>query len=383
MRSAWTRLAAAAFVAVVALYVPAHLVAQPGPAGVLRSPDLPTQAAIRAYWTPARLASARPRELPTRARPAPGGPAAPLTGPGTFTEGNEPGRSPGIPRRLPDALRGEPTPLSHTAFTYPYPFNRYQVFPITVSPFAVYQNFPFRTIGKLFFTLSGINYVCSASSVTSGSGGNESLVWTAGHCVHEGGPGGTFATNVLFIPAYRDGAQPYGAWTAHTLFTTTEWANSSNFRQDLGIIVVNRRPGDLARLGSVVGTLGLATGVTDHQHHHIFGYPAAAQTVWPFTGFNGNRMWGCQSSAARRATEVMGMGPAPVAVGCDMTGGSSGGPWVMGFNEGYSFGWHVNGGFLNGNTSFRYTNEQRALYGPYFGNEALTLWDAARTTAVP
>jgi V8-like Glu-specific endopeptidase len=383
MRSAWTWFVVAAIVAVVALYAPLPLGAQTPPSGVVRGPGLATPAAIRAYWTAGRLNAARPRELPARVRPPVGGPATPLTGIGTFTEGNEPGRAPGVPRRLPEALRGEATPLSHTAFTYPYPFNRYQVFPITVTPFAVYQNFPFRTIGKLFFTLAGVNYVCSASSVTSGSGGNQSLVWTAGHCVHEGGPGGTFATNVLFVPAYRDGAQPFGSWTAHMLFTSAGWANNSNLRVDFGVIVVNRRSSDGATLGSVVGTLGIATGVTDHQHYHVFGYPAARQTVWPGTAFNGNRMWGCQSSAARRVTEEPGSGPAPVAVGCDMTGGSSGGPWIMGLNDGYSMGWHVNGGFLNGNVSYRYSNEPRALNGPYFGSEAFDLWNAARTAPVP
>ncbi len=60
--------------------------------------------------------------------------------------------------------------------------------------------------GKVFFTDNGVNYVCSGSAIT---GTNESVVWTAGHCVYEG-PGGFF-TNFMFVPAYRDGAAPYGA----------------------------------------------------------------------------------------------------------------------------------------------------------------------------
>ena len=66
-----------------------------------------------------------------------------------------------------------------------------------------------RTTGKVFFTLGGVNYQCSGSSVVAGS---ESLVQTAGHCLNEGP--GEFATNVVFIPQYRDGAAPFGQFTA-------------------------------------------------------------------------------------------------------------------------------------------------------------------------
>ena len=78
-----------------------------------------------------------------------------------------------------------------------YPFTRYE--PATYNP----------AHGKVFFTDSGVNYVCSGTALTSG---NKSVVWTAGHCVNEGP--GAYYTNWAFVPAYKDGARPYGTWAA-------------------------------------------------------------------------------------------------------------------------------------------------------------------------
>lgn len=383
------RLVVTALIALLLIAAPPGLPvlnAQGPSGGMIVSPQMATAKAVLAYWTPARMAAAIPRDLPTLSVSLKGarGPVIPPTGQPVFAPGNEPGFAPGPAVRAPAKVQGGTPETLVDAFSYPYPFNRYQVFPITVTPFAIYQNYPFRTHGKLFFTLGTSDYVCSATSVTSGEGGNQSVVWTAGHCVHAGS-GGAFATNVVFVPAYRDGAAPFGSWTAYTLYTLVEWATNGNLKQDLGAVVVRRRVSDGARLGNVVGTLGLATSLTDYQMYHSFGYPAATQSVWPYTAFNGNRMWSCQAPAARRVTEYhpSGAGPAPVAMGCDMTGGCSGGAWIMGFNVNYSFGWHVNGGYINGLNSWRWTGEPRAMHSPYHGTEALALWSTARVHSVP
>jgi hypothetical protein len=73
------------------------------------------------------------------------------------------------------------------------PFTRYE--PTTYNP----------AHGKVFFSDGSANYVCSGTALTSG---NESVVWTAGHCVNEG-PGG-FYTNWAFVPAYKDGTARTG-----------------------------------------------------------------------------------------------------------------------------------------------------------------------------
>jgi hypothetical protein len=66
-----------------------------------------------------------------------------------------------------------------------------------------YTSFPIRTNGKVFFTDDGLNYVCSGTALLSG---NKSVVWTAGHCVHDGAS--NFHTNWAFVPGYADGSSP-------------------------------------------------------------------------------------------------------------------------------------------------------------------------------
>ena len=76
---------------------------------------------------------------------------------------------------------------------------------------------PVKHIGKVFFTLGGANYVCSANSVSSR---NKSTVSTAGHCVFDGP--GAVATKFIFVPAYVNGPAPYGKWTANALYAASE-----------------------------------------------------------------------------------------------------------------------------------------------------------------
>lgn len=88
---------------------------------------------------------------------------------------------------------------------------------------------PVATIGKVFFTLGGSNYVCSGTATSSA---NRDVVTTAGHCLNEGP--GAFATNWAFVPAYDKGSRPYGTWTARDLVTTSAWANQGDINYDGG-----------------------------------------------------------------------------------------------------------------------------------------------------
>ena len=101
-------------------------------------------------------------------------------------------------------------------------------------PFTRYEPSPYNAAhGKVFFSDGAANYVCSGTALNSG---NQSVVWTAGHCVNEG-PGG-FYTNWVFVPGYKDGAAPYGTWAAENLLTTSGWGNGGDFGVDLGAAVV-------------------------------------------------------------------------------------------------------------------------------------------------
>jgi V8-like Glu-specific endopeptidase len=216
-----------------------------------------------------------------------------------------------------------------------YPFTRYE--PGTYNP----------AHGKVFFSDGAANYVCSGTALTSG---NESVVWTAGHCVNEG-PGG-FYTNWAFVPAYKDGARPYGTWTARELLTTSAWGNGGDFGYDLGAAVVNTSGG--ATLTDTVGSRGIAFNQAAEQHYGSHGYPAAPP-------FSGGRMFICEADLGTRDTSA---DPPTMGIGCDMTGGSSGGGWVVG-NDVLS----VN--------SYGYTTQPNVMYGPYQGSVAQQLYTSA------
>lgn len=70
---------------------------------------------------------------------------------------------------------------------------------------------PLRTHGVLFFSDALGDYGCSGTLVNSD---NKSVVWTAAHCVYGDG---AYFTNMVFIPGYEEGRQPYGQWEAASL----------------------------------------------------------------------------------------------------------------------------------------------------------------------
>jgi hypothetical protein len=215
-------------------------------------------------------------------------------------------------------------------------------------PFTRYEPNPYPPMhGKVFFSDGVFNYVCSGTALTSG---NESVVWTAGHCVHQGP--GTFYTNWAFVPAYKNNVRPYGTWTARRLMTTWAWATTGDFSYDLGAAVMNTNGG--ATLTDTVGSRGAGFNQPAQQRYLSHGYPAASP-------FNGQREWICDSNLGHRDNSAS---PPTMAIGCDMTGGSSGGGWVVGNNV------------LSVN-SYGYSNQPNVMYGPYQGSVAQQLYTSA------
>ena len=78
----------------------------------------------------------------------------------------------------------------------------------------------------------------------------------------------------------------------------------------------------------------------------------------------------CESSHATDDTSVPGIGADPQGVGCDMTGGSSGGPWVMGWKNQTGPNPLPGGGFVNGHNDYKYGTQPLAMYSPYFDSVA-------------
>jgi len=255
------------------------------------------------------------------------------------------------------SLAATPVPAL-SAYSYPAPFTRYALFP--KSQYNVYPN---RTHGKLFFsqhTPSGDgNFVCSGTVVTSVG---HWLVETAGHCVANSATH-TFSFNVKFVPAYRNGQAPFGSWTAFRLWTKTDWINNGNLREDRGFILLRQNAAG-KRIQNVTGSEGIAFNQGYLQHVVDFGYPAAS----PFTGETEQLCLASFEETDPFDTEV---GSVPWGIGCDQTGGSSGGGWVIRYGSG--------GGYVNGHNDYKYTVPSRPLemFSPYFDDSELSLYNCA------
>jgi len=201
-----------------------------------------------------------------------------------------------------------------------------------------------KTTGKVFFTENKTNYVCSGSSAASS---NASTVTTAGHCVNEGP--GAYVTNFVFVPAYDHGSRPYGTWVATSLATTDQWRTAGDFDYDVGLAKV--APLNGKTLGATVGSQSVGFNLRRGQFTYSFGYPAARP-------YDGTTLDYC---SATTTDDTLG-GSQDQRLACNMTGGSSGGPWFVGFDKAKGTGTQIS---VN---SFGYTGEKNAMYGPYFGS---------------
>jgi hypothetical protein len=209
--------------------------------------------------------------------------------------------------------------------------------------------------GKVFFTSnSGVNYVCSGSALLSA---NESVVWTAGHCVNEGP--GAFYKNFLFVPAYRDGSAPYGKFAAAELLTTSGWSTSGQWGVDLGAAVVGTNASGLT-LSDAVEEAPIVFDAPRNQAYRMYGYPAAKK-------FSGQRLRVCQTTWSMDDASAS---PATMGAACDMTGGSSGGPWV------------TEGGAVASVVSYGYRSLSNVLFGPHLELDAQSLYATAATSGL-
>ncbi|MET8862068.1 trypsin-like peptidase domain-containing protein [Nonomuraea sp. NPDC004580] len=210
-----------------------------------------------------------------------------------------------------------------------------------------------RTTGRVFFTTAdGRNSSCSGSAVTSA---NESVVITAGHCVKLNGAA---HRNWVFVPAFDNGRRPFGTWVGTRMFTTPQWNAREDINFDVAAVVV--APLDGRTLTDVVGGQGVAFNQARQQQMFAFGYPAAEP-------FDGSRLIYCSGRAFNDTVMTQDQG-----LRCNMTGGSSGGPWFQSFDAATGLG------SLNSVNSFTYNFAPGFMFGPFFGDEAMAVYRAAQ-----
>ena len=292
---------------------------------------IPTSAAQGAvdFWTPARMARAKPLD-----RLRAGSPAV-AAGPSSSQSQSS------APHRYPPLAPSDGASASSASETVVDP----------AAPLA-------RTNGVVFIaTPFGLGR-CSGTSVNAP---NYSVVFTAAHCIDDGSPFGRFfAQRWVFVPGYRYGQRPFGVFPAKWLDTTRQWPSTQNENFDVGAAVVSRNErGQL--LAKAVGGTGIAWGLKPRQVFDVHGYSAEA----PFDG---------ETQQVCRQTPFLGHdprsfltpGPLNLAVDCEATGGSSGG------------GWTIRGRILNSVTDYGYSGDPGTEYGPYFGREVGRLYVRAR-----
>ena len=297
------------------------------PNDVVLSPELEAEVALRAYWTEARMAAAKP---------------LPISGLDVSLPNSDPVSTfdPVSTLELSAPLIGEPRDPGDQPLDSDPPFSTNEVMDLTVSPY--------RCVGKLFMVLENTDYVGSAYVI------GESTIGTAGHCAYAQ----NWATKVLFYAGYGNGASS-GSWGMKRLGTLQGWAEAesgvSRYPYDMAIGIAHRpiRP-TTGKLGWIAGE-AVVPGVSYTQ----IGYPAQPIQGSPF---DGERMWETHG----RCVHLIERNGTPLIIQAtgNMTEGCSGGPWTV-FKNGH---WRVNG--LN---SFRYEKDPDHIYSPYFGRGFVNL----------
>jgi V8-like Glu-specific endopeptidase len=323
--SAPIALAMPAIGAVLGMLGPAASHPTPGVAGVTDHVIVAAPSATLRYWTSERMQRAlvpprRPRPGPMTAGTAagppitiPGSGAGAERAPAARRQGRE---SPGAPWTFRGAVRA--------------------------------------TTGKVFFTIGGSDYVCSAGTVT---GANRDLVVTAGHCAEDAT--GAWARNWIYVPGYDQGRRPYGAFPARHVFVPDPWSSRGDENYDVALVALGTSGG--RHVADVVGAQGIAFDQPRGGVVYGFGYPAGGR-------YDGERLTYCSGRTypdSHRITRDEGLR-------CDMTEGSSGGPWLTRFNV------DTGTGIVTSVSSFKYADDPATMYGPYFGTAVRRVYNAAQ-----
>ncbi|GAA2787806.1 trypsin-like serine peptidase [Crossiella cryophila] len=212
-----------------------------------------------------------------------------------------------------------------------------------------------RTVGRLFFVGRGEDSSCTATLVRSA---NRSTLVTGGHCVHTAdllGRDPQWHEKVLWAPGFRDNTMPNGAFVARSLVVHRTWREDdqqSNFDQAFVVLGPDAK-GRKAEDGVIAQSLaiGLPGGLPATE----FGYPRAARKPGhqgrpEFTGMRLAKCWGTPRRDLGDAEHPSS--PDMWGLGCDMGGGSSGGPRIALLNDhlglGAVVGVNTQGGYLDG-----------------------------------
>ena len=235
-----------------------------------------------------------------------------------------------------------------------------------------------KATGKVLFAMGTSYFVCSAS-VADDTVTGRSIILTAGHCAYDEVTR-RFATNWMFVPDYDSApvslntsgtfcaSTSLGCWTASSLVVHSGFATAGSFNtqatlHDFAFAVVGA--GGKSRTAQLDTTVGghpiQFSSIAGGTDTHLFGYPAAGR-------YKGKDLVYCRGPLGfdTLASSLT------YRVSCNMTGGSSGGPWLAPFSGG--------SGTLVSVNSYGYSGIT-AMHGPKLNAKTEALFTAAGTAA--
>lgn len=178
---------------------------------------------------------------------------------------------------------------------------------------------------------------CSASVINSGQ---RNLISTAAHCLH-GGKGKNWLFNeAFFVPQLHGNSRPYGIFWAQRWTVWSTWTDDSDDDYDYGFVNLFSRNGQ--NVVDVVGANGLRVNAGYNQTVIVWGYPADS-------GYPGDVPYYCDKKATYGKWFDSWL-----YVDCTMTGGASGGPWLVDYDYNSRLG-YVNALTSRGGINYTYS----------------------------
>ncbi|MGH8879835.1 MAG: trypsin-like serine peptidase [Stackebrandtia sp.] len=123
-----------------------------------------------------------------------------------------------------------------------------------------------ETEGRLLFSTNDGDYMCSGTVVT---GDNKSVVATARHCGFTNG-----GSNYRFAPNYSGGNTPFGWWD----WKSASWLPGEGITNDWAFLSLNQKDG--RPVADVVGSSGIGFNQTIDEYTHIVGIPGDKDVVF-------------------------------------------------------------------------------------------------------
>ncbi|MCD8459797.1 hypothetical protein LPH44_12045 (plasmid) [Xylella taiwanensis] len=204
---------------------------------------------------------------------------------------------------------------------------------------------PFWNAGRLYFTTSTGDYMCTAEFV-----GSNQILMTAAHCLMD--DNGNWHTNIVFAPRYRGGKRFKNSGTGcKSVPSNYITKDGINHVADYGFITSNR---------SGPGWLGLKIRIP-YTKWTAIGYPDNYKG-----GRHLMRVDGSKGSSYENDTVQMLNNP--------MGEGSSGGAWIAEVNTSNSVG----GNYAIGLNSFSSPGDRNTTYGPYFNQYTFDIFNKVK-----